>query len=184
MRRPGLSRRSCVRCPRPGHLLRRRVDLDRPGELANGRQHFARHLTHRPVRGQWHGAPPPVGAFDDRLVGVKVERHDEGARAVGRGQRRRFPAPRSQPQRRMLELRLGRRQRRRELAQHLCMSVEGVEGLAPVFVVNRGPRAAKRHRSTVALVIEHAKRATTGRATPPAGFEPATLGLEVRRSVR
>ena len=73
----------------------------------------------------------PVAVLGDRLVGVQVERDDERARAVGRRQRRRLPAARGQPQRRVLELRLGRRQRRRQLAEHLRVRVQRVARRAP-----------------------------------------------------
>ncbi len=43
----------------------------------------------------------------------------------------------------MLELRLGRREFRRELAQDLGMGVQRVTRLAPLLVVHRGPHGAR-----------------------------------------
>ena len=82
--------------------------------------------------GRQRDAPPAaVAVLGDRLVGVQVQRHHERARAVGRRQREGLPPARGEPQRRVLELRLGRRDRRRELAQDLGVRVQRVAGRAP-----------------------------------------------------
>ena len=75
----------------------------------------------------------------DRLVGVQVERHHERARAIGGRQRQRLPASRGQAQRRVLQLRLGRGERDRQLAEHLGVGVQGVAGLPPLGVGECGP---------------------------------------------
>ena len=64
-------------------------------------------------------AARPSLVLDDRLVRVQVERDADRAGAVRRRQRQRLPAARGQPQRGVLELGLRRRERDRELAEHL-----------------------------------------------------------------
>src|SRR5204862_6093471 len=59
---------------------------------------------------------------------------DEGARAVRRRGRRGLPSSRGQPQRRVLQLRLGRRERHRELAEDLRVGMDGVARRAPRVV--------------------------------------------------
>ena len=69
--------------------------------------------------------------LDHLPVRVEVERDDERAGAVGGGQRRRLPAARGQAKRGVLELGLGRGERRGELAEHLGVGVQRVAGRAP-----------------------------------------------------
>ena len=108
-------------------------------ELGDRGEHVARHRAHRSVRRQRD--PPRLAAavFGDRLMGVQVERHDQRARAVGRRQRQSLPAARAQLQRRVLELRLGRGQLRRQLAEQLGVRVQGVAGLAPLLIGDGWP---------------------------------------------
>jgi DNA-binding transcriptional LysR family regulator len=86
--------------------------------------------------------------FDDRLMAVQVQCHDQRPRAVRRRQRRRLPAARGQPQRRVLELWLRRRQLRgvdnMAMAMSLVASTRGLalmpayaENLLPSSVVSR-----------------------------------------------
>ncbi len=126
----------------PGHLLRRRVDRHRPHELAQRAEQVACHRADRPVGRERHAARTPVAVLGDRFVRMQVERHDERAGAVGRRQHAGLPAPRGQPQRGVLQLRLGRRERDRELAEHLGMRVQRVARRAPVLVALVGPRCA------------------------------------------
>ena len=77
--------------------------------------------------------------LDDRFVAAQIERDHERARAVRRRQRKRLPASCTQPQSRMLKLRLGRSKRHRELAEHLCMRVERVTRRAPGVKGKRRP---------------------------------------------
>ena len=82
-------------------------------------------------------APRPSTVVDDGLVGVQVEDEAERARPVGCGQRQRLPAADGQPQRRVLELRLRRRQHRGQLPEHLRVGVQRVAGRAPPLVVRQ-----------------------------------------------
>ncbi len=110
----------------PRHLLWRRVDLHRAAEVAHGGEHVARHVGHRPVGGQRDPGLPPVAVLGDRLVALEVERDDDRAGAVGRRQRERLPPARAQPQGGVLELRLGRGERRGQLAEDLRVGVQRV----------------------------------------------------------
>ncbi len=58
----------------------------------DGSQHLPRHLADRPVRGQSDLGARPGAVLDHGLMAVHVERDDQRARTVGRGQRRRLPA--------------------------------------------------------------------------------------------
>ena len=130
----------------PRHLLRRRVDLDRAAE-ARGPPPARSRVTSPTGRSGVSAtrSRAPVAVLDDRLVRVQVERDDERPRAVGRRQRQRLPAARGQAQRGVLELRLGRRERHRELAEHLRVRVQRVAGRAPRLV---GEGAATRRAWT------------------------------------
>jgi hypothetical protein len=86
----------------PGHLLRRGVDLHRPGELPREIQHLASDRADRAVRRERY-APAAAGTvLDDRLVRMQVERDRERARSVGCRQLERLPTARGEPQRRVL----------------------------------------------------------------------------------
>ncbi len=82
------------------------------------------------VSATWFG--PPGAVLHTASMPVQVERDDQRARAIGRGQRRGFPAAGGQPQRRVLQLGFGRGQPDRQLAQHLGVRVQRVAGRAPV----------------------------------------------------
>ena len=118
----------------PWHLLRGEVELNSSGERTHGVEHLARDLCHGPVRGERSPAAAPVRVLHHGRVLVQVKRGDERAGAVGCRQRRRLPSARCQPQRRVLKLWLGRRQPRRELAQHLRVGMQRVARLAPILV--------------------------------------------------
>ena len=91
----------------------------------------------------------PVAVLRERLVRVQVERHDEAPGAGGNGQRQRLPTARGDPQGRVLQLWLGRGERRGQLAQHLGVSMERVAGGAPGLIRwQRGP--GRRHAHTLA----------------------------------
>jgi hypothetical protein len=70
---------------------------------------------------------------------AQVKGCDDRAGAVGRGQRERLPAARAQPQRGVLQLRLGRGKLHGELSEHLRVRVERVAGRAPGAVAERSP---------------------------------------------
>ncbi len=101
-----------------------------------------RHLSDGAVRRQRHSAGLAGAVLDGRLVRPQVEQRDDRARPVGGRQRRRLPPSRGQPQRRVLELGLGRRQLDGQLAEHLRVGVERVAGRAPPLVVHRRPGRA------------------------------------------
>jgi hypothetical protein len=77
--------------------------------------------------------------LDHRLMAVQVERDDQRARAIGRGQRSRLPAARGQAQRGVLQLGRGRREVDRQFAEHLGVRVQSVTCRAPVFIRSRRP---------------------------------------------
>ena len=77
--------------------------------------------------------------LDDHVMRVQIEDDDQRARAVRRRQRLRLPTPGRQPQRGVLQLRLGGRQGNRELSQHLGVRVEGVARRLPPLVRQRRP---------------------------------------------
>ena len=105
----------------------------------DGGEQLARDVRDRSVRGQRHARGAPVAVLGERLVSVQVEAGDERARAVGRRQRPRLPAARRQAQGGVLKLRLGRRERHRQLAEDLRMGVQRVAGVAPGGELERGP---------------------------------------------
>jgi hypothetical protein len=131
-----------------------------------------------------------VAVLNDRLVGVQVERDDDRAGAVRRRKRAGLPPARRQPERGVQQLRLGRRERGGELAQHLRVGVQRLARLAPVLVRQCGPpvshtvklpvgrydRAASIAASTAAVSVGEASDTTTGRA--PA-FPTRTVGVEL-----
>ena len=133
----------------PGDLLRSRVDRDRTAELGDGGEQLPRHLAHRPVRSERDAPRAPVAVLGPRLVAVQVESHDQRPRAVGRRQRRRLPPPRGQPQRGVLQLRLGRSELRRQLAQRLGVGVKRVAGCRPVLIGSTRP-GRRLHRTKIA----------------------------------
>jgi putative spermidine/putrescine transport system ATP-binding protein len=149
----------------PRDLLRRRIDLHRAAKLAHRGQHPAGHLADRPVGGERNPLGPAAAVLDDRLVDPQVQRDNQGSGAVGRGQRRGLPAPCRQPQRRVLQLRLGRRQLHRELAEDLGMRVQGVTRRAPLLIRECGPsrrhdrQATASRRSRSARVHAHRRGA-------------------------
>ena len=114
--------------------MRSGVDLHRADEVADGSQQLARHVGDRPVGGERDARRSTVGVLGDRVVGVQVERDDQRAGAVGRRQRQGLPPAPAEAQSGVLELRLGRGERHRELAEHLGVRVQRVAGGAPRFV--------------------------------------------------
>ena len=76
---------------------------------------------------------------------VQVQGDDQRPAAVQGGQRGRLPAPCGQPQRGVLQLRLGRSELDRELAEHLTVRVQCVAGRLPLFVGT--PRPPRGHDS-------------------------------------
>ncbi len=122
---------------RPRDLLRLRVERHVARERADRVEHVARDRADRPVRGERDPRAAAVGMVHDRLVGVQVEDQGERAGPVRGGQRQRLPAADGQPQRRMLELRLRRREHRGQLPEHLRVGVEGVARRAPPRVVRQ-----------------------------------------------
>ena len=82
----------------------------------------------------------PVDVLDQGLVGAKVERDAEGARAVGRWQRCGFPAAGGETERGVLQLRLGWSEDHRKLAEDLCVCVQRVARRGPGVVGQRRPR--------------------------------------------
>ena len=108
-------------------------------ELPQRIQQLARHLAHRAVGGERHAVPATVAVLGDRDVGAQVQRHDQGARPVRGRQGSGLPAPGGQPQRRVLELWLRRREPDGELAEHLRVGVQRVAGGGPAVIGERGP---------------------------------------------
>jgi hypothetical protein len=101
---------------RPRRLLRRHVELDRSNEATHRRQYRSRDLADRPVWRQPHPLATPVAMLHHGLVRMQIQRDDERSRPIGGRQRERLPATRSEAKRRVLELRLGRRQHHGKLA--------------------------------------------------------------------
>ena len=58
---------------RPLHLLRRRIDLDRAGQLRHRFQDGACYLADRPIRAERNASLPTVAVLYERFVGVQVE---------------------------------------------------------------------------------------------------------------
>ena len=123
----------------PRDLLRCQIDLDGTAQIAHRGQHPTRHLADRPVRGERHPFDPAAAVLDNRLVDAQVERDNQGSRTIRSGQRRGLPAPRRQAQRRVLQLRLGRGELCRELAEDLGVRVQGVTRRAPLVIREGGP---------------------------------------------
>ena len=115
----------------PRHLLGRGIDLDGAPQAPHGLEHLARHLRHGPVGRERDPCLSTAAVLDHGLVRAQVKGCDDRAGAVGRGQRKRLPAARAQPQGGVLELRLGRGKLHRELSEHLRVRVERVAGRAP-----------------------------------------------------
>ena len=80
----------------PRHLLRSRVDLDRATDLGDGGEQRTGDLANGPVGSQRHTTVVPARVLDDRLVSAQVERDDESARPVGRGEQRGLPSARGE----------------------------------------------------------------------------------------
>ena len=126
---------------RPRHLLRRRIDLDRASEVTDRREHPAGHRADRSIGRQRDTPHASFAVLDDRFVGVQVERDDDRTRAVGCRQWKRLPAACGEAQGGVLELGLVRRQRRRQLAQNLCVRMERVERGLQRVIGKLGPAA-------------------------------------------
>jgi hypothetical protein len=78
-------------------------------------------------------------------MGSQIESDDERPRAVRGSERGGLPSARGKPQRRVLQLRLGRGERDRQLAEDLGVRVEGVARRAPLLVGKLGPGRGHRH---------------------------------------
>ena len=124
---------------RPGRLLWREVDLDRPTESSHGGQDVERDVRHRPARRERHPFDATVRVLDDRLVGPEVESHHDRPRSVRGRQRQRFPAACRQAKCRMLELRLRRGQGGGQLAEDLSVRMQRLTRRLPWLVRERGP---------------------------------------------
>jgi len=123
----------------PRNLLRHRVDAHGAARPGHRRQHIPGHLGHRPVRDKRHPVHRSAAVLHHRLVRVQVQRHHQRPGAIRRGQQPRLPAARSQPQRRVQQLRLGRRELHGQLAQHLSVGMQRVTCRTPPFVGDRWP---------------------------------------------
>ena len=132
----------------PRRLLRRGIDFDGAPERADRRHHLARDVADGAVRCQCDASRAAVAVLGDRLMGVQVQRDDQRARAVRRREREGLPATRAEAQRGVLKLRLGRGERRRQLAEDLRVRVERVAGRAPRFVRDRRPFGGHRRQAT------------------------------------
>ena len=133
----------------PGRLLRREIELDRPDQLVDRRQHFAGDLGDSPVGRERDPVNATVAVLDERLVRAEIQRDHEGARAVRGGECEGLPAACGEPQRGVLELRLGRRERGSELAENLRVRVERVARWTPRLVGERRP--VRSHRPTLPI---------------------------------
>jgi len=133
----------------PRHLLRPGVYLHRPRECADRRQHVAGHLSYRPVRRERDAFCSSVTVLRDGLMGPLVQRDDQRTGAVRCRQRKRLPARYGQAQRGVLQLGLGRSQRRGQLAQNLRVDVQGVAGGTPGAVGKR--RSFRGHKRKLPL---------------------------------
>jgi hypothetical protein len=108
----------------PRHLLRRRIDRHWSDELADRGEEIARDVADGAVGRQRDAPRAAVAVLGDRLVPVQIQRDDERPGTVGRRERERLPATRSQAQRRVLELRLRRRGPRGQLPEHVGVRVQ------------------------------------------------------------
>ena len=138
-RRPGRGRSSACSSSsssgtRPRDLLRLGVDLTSPPRRRTASS--TPRVTSPTARSGVSAtrSAPPVAVLDERLVRAQIERHHDRPGPVRRRQWERLPAARGQPQRCVLELRLGRGQCHRELAEHLSVGVERVAGRRPLVV--------------------------------------------------
>ena len=146
----------------PGHFLWSYVDVDPVGELTDGVESLAGDGAHRTIRSQRDATAALGTRLDGHLVIPQIECHHEGPGAVRRRQGGRLPPSRRQAQRRVLKLRLGRRERHRQLAQELRMRVQRVAGLRPALVGN--PFPLRRHTRTLLNVGRALQGRLTGQA--------------------
>ena len=123
----------------PADLLRSGIDLDLTGHPAQRGQQLTTDGADRSVTGERDPLLGAAAALDDRLVAAQIERDDDRARTIGRRQGSGLPATGGQPQRGVLELRLGRGEGHRQLAQHLRVGVQRVARFAPGAVGELGP---------------------------------------------
>ncbi len=123
----------------PWHLLWLRVYLDLAGQAAHGLQDLAGHLGHWSVRHQRNADLASIGVLHERLVGAEVQPGDDRAGTVRRREDVGLPPAGREPERSMLQLRLGRCQLDGQLAQDLGVGVERVAGVGPGLVGERGP---------------------------------------------
>ena len=112
-----------------------------------------------------------VAVLGHGVMVVEIERHDEGAGVVGRGERLCFPAAGGESQRGVLKLRLGWGERHCKLAEDLSVRVQCVAGGAPRFVRQRRPGRA------VHAGLSMWSRTTTGISRRVYSTTPANCGL-------
>ena len=97
-------------------------------------------IAHGTIRDERYARGAAVAMFHDGLMGVQVESRHDRAAAVRCRQCERLPPARRQPQGGVLQLRLGRGELDGQLAEELSVRVQGVAGLAPAVVRERGQR--------------------------------------------
>ena len=173
----------------PRCLLRRRVDLHRTDQIGHCSQQLARHLGDGPVRAQRDGVCAPVAVLGYGAMVAEIERRDQRAGVIGCGERQRLPSTRGEAERSVLELRFGRREGDRELAQDLSVRVQRVARRAPRLVRQRGPPGAAhagrsmRSRTTTGIsqCVCSTTAATCGLTRPMRSHHVASLG-RVRHS--
>jgi hypothetical protein len=123
----------------PTDLLWRRVDLDRAGQPGDLLQDLASDLRHWPLRREGDPGFPPAAVLDDGLVRMEVQSCDERTRTIGGRQRSGLPAAGAEAQGGVLELRLRRRERDRELPEDLRVRMQRVAGRTPGLIGERRP---------------------------------------------
>jgi hypothetical protein len=122
-----------------------RIERDRPDHFGDTVENLPRDVADGPMRGEGNTATSAIAVLDHSPVGVQVHDDDERARPLGGGKRRRLPAPSSEAERGVLELRLLGRESSSKFSEHLRVGVERVARRTPLFVGKRDPSAARRH---------------------------------------
>ena len=128
-----------VQWRRPRGLLWFGIERYGADEVSDRCQHLPRHCADRPVRRQCDVVRSTVAVLSHGMMVMQIQRDDQGAGTIWGGQRKGLPAAPAQAQRSVLKLRLGRRQRCGELAEHLSVCVKGVACCGPCLVREREP---------------------------------------------